>query len=183
MFCCCFFFFFFFQAEDGIRDVAVTGVQTCALPIFRARRAKRARHALEGGHRCHRLARAEVLPVLAGRTCAAHQGGGAPARAGRGAPVADRAGESGALLGRLPTRRRSLKTRIAPNSGGDVQGSVVNVVLILIVSLALWSMFKMADAELDGPGTMLVVGVVALAVVGTRRLLASRRERREAKHD
>src|SRR5216684_3043054 len=28
-----FLFFFFFQAEDGIRDVAVTGVQTCALPI------------------------------------------------------------------------------------------------------------------------------------------------------
>src|SRR3989449_11698777 len=26
-------FLFFFQAEDGIRDVAVTGVQTCALPI------------------------------------------------------------------------------------------------------------------------------------------------------
>src|SRR2546422_7798782 len=25
---------FFFQAEDGIRDVAVTGVQTCALPIW-----------------------------------------------------------------------------------------------------------------------------------------------------
>src|SRR2546429_3070492 len=28
------YFFFFFQAEDGIRDVAVTGVQTCALPIY-----------------------------------------------------------------------------------------------------------------------------------------------------
>src|SRR2546430_6858365 len=27
------FFFFFFQAEDGIRDLTVTGVQTCALPI------------------------------------------------------------------------------------------------------------------------------------------------------
>src|SRR5947208_7615156 len=27
------FFFFFFQAEDGIRDDLVTGVQTCALPI------------------------------------------------------------------------------------------------------------------------------------------------------
>src|SRR5687767_15484602 len=27
-------FFFFFQAEDGIRDKLVTGVQTCALPIF-----------------------------------------------------------------------------------------------------------------------------------------------------
>src|SRR5207248_7485471 len=29
-----FFFVFFFQAEDGIRDRTVTGVQTCALPIF-----------------------------------------------------------------------------------------------------------------------------------------------------
>src|SRR5256886_17659942 len=28
-----FWFFFFFQAEDGIRDLTVTGVQTCALPI------------------------------------------------------------------------------------------------------------------------------------------------------
>src|SRR2546430_8197624 len=27
------FVFFFFQAEDGIRDLTVTGVQTCALPI------------------------------------------------------------------------------------------------------------------------------------------------------
>src|SRR5687768_18013540 len=33
--CIVFLFFFFFQAEDGIRDVAVTGVQTCALPISR----------------------------------------------------------------------------------------------------------------------------------------------------
>src|SRR5690606_40778048 len=31
--CCC----FFFQAEDGIRDFHVTGVQTCALPIFDGR--------------------------------------------------------------------------------------------------------------------------------------------------
>src|SRR2546430_12011456 len=30
---CC---FFFFQAEDGIRDLTVTGVQTCALPIYNA---------------------------------------------------------------------------------------------------------------------------------------------------
>src|SRR2546426_7637342 len=30
-------FFFFFQAEDGIRDYKVTGVQTCALPISRRR--------------------------------------------------------------------------------------------------------------------------------------------------
>src|SRR2546427_6775682 len=30
---CCLIFVFFFQAEDGIRDLTVTGVQTCALPI------------------------------------------------------------------------------------------------------------------------------------------------------
>src|SRR2546426_8202135 len=30
--------FFFFQAEDGIRDYKVTGVQTCALPIYPLRR-------------------------------------------------------------------------------------------------------------------------------------------------
>src|SRR2546427_10928316 len=29
--------FFFFQAEDGIRDLTVTGVQTCALPISKQR--------------------------------------------------------------------------------------------------------------------------------------------------
>src|SRR2546429_9549775 len=45
-------FFFFFQAEDGIRDVAVTGVQTCALPISLAQR-------LCPGRRCLRPA----LPV------------------------------------------------------------------------------------------------------------------------
>src|SRR5437762_14310024 len=33
----CFSFFFFFQAEDGIRDTSVTGVQTCALPISAGR--------------------------------------------------------------------------------------------------------------------------------------------------
>src|SRR5438093_3777439 len=34
---------FFFQAEDGIRDWSVTGVQTCALPISRAAEANRVR--------------------------------------------------------------------------------------------------------------------------------------------
>src|SRR2546425_9947847 len=36
-------FFFFFQAEDGIRDKLVTGVQTCALPIWTRRVRPRAR--------------------------------------------------------------------------------------------------------------------------------------------
>src|SRR2546422_9375405 len=55
--------FFFFQAEDGIRDVAVTGVQTCALPISRRTRAggphaRLARHLLLRGQgsRGHRRA-------------------------------------------------------------------------------------------------------------------------------
>src|SRR2546425_3255500 len=48
------FFFFFFQAEDGIRDKLVTGVQTCALPIsYQTRRvengAGRLREALAAG--------------------------------------------------------------------------------------------------------------------------------------
>src|SRR5260370_24808639 len=34
-------FFFFFQAEDGIRDSSVTGVQTCALPILLLRKMPR----------------------------------------------------------------------------------------------------------------------------------------------
>src|SRR6266404_6797447 len=36
---------FFFQAEDGIRDKLVTGVQTCALPIF----VQAARHSIASG--------------------------------------------------------------------------------------------------------------------------------------
>src|SRR5690606_40317365 len=41
------FFFFFFQAEDGIRDFHVTGVQTCALPICRGVTLATAPYALE----------------------------------------------------------------------------------------------------------------------------------------
>src|SRR2546430_8894266 len=44
--------FFFFQAEDGIRDLTVTGVQTCALPIFEKR--KRESEIGGGEHRIER---------------------------------------------------------------------------------------------------------------------------------
>src|SRR6266511_5923541 len=44
-----FFFFFFFQAEDGIRDFHVTGVQTCALPIFRETSARADLVVMSGG--------------------------------------------------------------------------------------------------------------------------------------
>src|SRR5437867_11607158 len=44
--------YFFFQAEDGIRDRTVTGVQTCALPISCTAGRLRARlPAVHGGHR------------------------------------------------------------------------------------------------------------------------------------
>src|SRR5438445_9220395 len=42
------FFFFFFQAEDGIRDIGVTGVQTCALPISLNRSSARSRSICAG---------------------------------------------------------------------------------------------------------------------------------------
>src|SRR5438034_7456172 len=52
---------FFFQAEDGIRDHCVTGVQTCALPISRARwhaAAGQGRDAVRPGARASRAGRA-----------------------------------------------------------------------------------------------------------------------------
>src|SRR2546422_5953528 len=57
--------FFFFQAEDGIRDVAVTGVQTCALPICRRERARTTVRALDP---CRRLRRRTDCRRIAGRT-------------------------------------------------------------------------------------------------------------------
>src|SRR5690349_23014181 len=45
-------FFFFFQAEDGIRDLYVTGVQTCALPISTLRCALQWAMALTGSSAC-----------------------------------------------------------------------------------------------------------------------------------
>src|SRR5256885_6207821 len=52
-------FFFFFQAEDGIRDYKVTGVQTCALPISAMRRGS------------------WITPVACKRSCAAKRDGSA----------------------------------------------------------------------------------------------------------
>src|SRR5690606_40701142 len=65
---------FFFQAEDGIRDFHVTGVQTCALPISRARsRAgrRRARGRRDGRRRQHpgRRAGGDLMRGLAAWLC------------------------------------------------------------------------------------------------------------------
>src|SRR2546427_241094 len=59
--------FFFFQAEDGIRDLTVTGVQTCALPIYTLQQL------IVSTRRCRRIALlhpwcpASVSPALAAR--------------------------------------------------------------------------------------------------------------------
>src|SRR6266850_266748 len=57
-----FIYFFFFQAEDGIRDYKVTGVQTC---LFRSRDRAQVRFAREDGQAVHRM-----KIVLAGRVVA-----------------------------------------------------------------------------------------------------------------
>src|SRR5687768_18007296 len=59
---------FFFQAEDGIRDVAVTGVQTCALPIScRSRKCGRPGGVLTGSTTA--TTAAPDVFAIAGRCC------------------------------------------------------------------------------------------------------------------
>src|SRR5207244_6740778 len=67
------FFFFFFQAEDGIRDDLVTGVQTCALPILLAFRRKRILAALQGAGGRGRRALPRVRPGRRISVCAGTQ--------------------------------------------------------------------------------------------------------------
>src|SRR5690606_39589185 len=52
-----YFSFFFFQAEDGIRDFHVTGVQTCALPIYICHSIDHAIRAIGDGNIIRRTAR------------------------------------------------------------------------------------------------------------------------------
>src|SRR5256884_7401252 len=81
-----FVFFFFFQAEDGIRDVAVTGVQTCALPIFvsalfRTDLAFRAAEAGESSSGCSRSpGRRQARCTSSGRSLARNSSANASGR-------------------------------------------------------------------------------------------------------
>src|SRR5262249_59778975 len=96
---------FFFQAEDGIRDWSVTGVQTCALPISRGARSGAGEAAGRGRGRrvpaqllaaaldCVGLARGRRLGTARGRLAAAarrparrrvRSGGGRVGEGGRG---------------------------------------------------------------------------------------------------
>src|SRR2546426_2462302 len=88
--------FFFFQAEDGIRDYKVTGVQTCALPISRQRR------------------RLHAVPVpLAARRAGGSGGGTGGAR--RGARAARRLRGSGRSVGvgRAAGAARGVRSAVA----------------------------------------------------------------------
>src|SRR3712207_7124156 len=58
---------FFFQAEDGIRDIGVTGVQTCALPIFQTVDVVFVEHLLPKGEMLHR---GKPVDLTAIRRCA-----------------------------------------------------------------------------------------------------------------
>src|SRR5205807_7328810 len=60
---------FFFQAEDGIRDYKVTGVQTCALPIFRPRRLRLRWLILDRAHSLRRSLRFLHWRSALGRLC------------------------------------------------------------------------------------------------------------------
>src|SRR5207253_5812724 len=75
-----YFVFFFFQAEDGIRDGHVTGVQTCALPISRCSGAR------SWCSRRHRSPTSPLAPALqprpSTRPCAAETGRARPSARG-----------------------------------------------------------------------------------------------------
>src|SRR5256884_6088809 len=83
--------FFFFQAEDGIRDVAVTGVQTCALPIS-------GRAGIHRPTETTRAPRARAAPPRAERTARLRPCGASAGPRGSRSPV-------GCATGPTPPRR------------------------------------------------------------------------------
>src|SRR6266496_6161574 len=92
--------YFFFQAEDGIRDLYVTGVQTCALPIYtgisRRRRARCPGVTPEGAaHGARGASQYPAEAVTAGR------GFAGPGTLARGVPA-----RSGDAMSAPPVRRR-----------------------------------------------------------------------------
>src|SRR2546422_11469894 len=140
------FLFFFFQAEDGIRDVAVTGVQTCALPISFRRRAGFRHHELRHSH-CNNDAgrvgaaracqeqtegfasggawragqrngpRAIALPDLFGKQFRSSSAGGVPGGVEGGTRVAGRGGGPPTSAADSGTGWRILESSVGTGSG------------------------------------------------------------------
>src|SRR2546430_3445637 len=109
--------FFFFQAEDGIRDLTVTGVQTCALPIYRGDTAVPDGAAGAGQRRSgatatgSRRAVPEAGPgALRGRSRVPHRRatGAGGARRGRGVALARAYRRPGREAAAVPTDRREI---------------------------------------------------------------------------
>src|SRR5205823_12016235 len=98
-------FYFFFQAEDGIRDKLVTGVQTSALPSY-------PRASRRGGDRPGRSAGDRQLQHLSGRADGPAPRGGS-ARSAAAASVDRRAAPRRSEIGRASCRER------AESSEGD----------------------------------------------------------------
>src|SRR2546430_12052566 len=91
-------FFFFFQAEDGIRDLTVTGVQTCALPISGLRQGALNPRGPRG------LARRDARRVGA----AAARGGGARGAGGVGRGAGGGRGESSGGARSLKKKKKEI---------------------------------------------------------------------------
>src|SRR3712207_7482325 len=83
------FFFFFFQAEDGIRDIGVTGVQTCALPILRL-----AALAMGRDHEAPRDLVGDRRAVVAADDVQAQVDAGRAARGGQHVAIVDEIGRA-----------------------------------------------------------------------------------------
>src|SRR2546425_11710508 len=100
------FIFFFFQAEDGIRDKLVTGVQTCALPIYLpARGIDRER---PGRARSHEREDDELQdPERAGAGAQAHRGRAQHRVVCEQRAVEDREGKAMTPRGAPPDERRA----------------------------------------------------------------------------
>src|SRR5207245_8318715 len=129
--------FFFFQAEDGIRDATVTGVQTCALPILQPDGARDPRtlpappathlHVSVVARRAHRGHRYPAQPVAGGRPRGAvdatgrvrvrDRDGGERRRAPRGVDLPAQ-GDAGRVFGAAYPGGRALSAR------GDLAATV-----------------------------------------------------------
>src|SRR5690606_39911668 len=97
--------YFFFQAEDGIRDFHVTGVQTCALPIYRTSGLRRRGGAGRGRASGALLSRRGDLAVD-------FPGGAVPGRPG-GRERAAGGTRGGAEIGRASCRERVQLSQVA----------------------------------------------------------------------
>src|SRR5690606_35811712 len=103
------FVFFFFQAEDGIRDFHVTGVQTCALPIYQAEPSMQPGHGLAEAAE-HRL----VLLQTSERCTSEATSDSSPPAASSSSHA--RHGRRAAIAHRNTARNASTPSRLARNS-------------------------------------------------------------------